>query len=83
MIHEAIQEGVDEGFIVACAKACDGRDDPEERCPMQPCDGCACLYAEWIGLSWWRRMWREKPKKPSRTATVAALAQNAVTGALS
>lgn len=76
MIHHAIQKGIDEGFILACARSCDGGDDPQERCPMEPKDGCACLYAEWIKLPWWRKMWRDEPQKPSRKATLTALFRN-------
>lgn len=64
-ISEAVEEGVDIGFVRSMADACDGHDNPEERCLMRPQDGCACIWVEWQSRPWWRRIFREAPARPA------------------
>ncbi|MEL6239433.1 MAG: hypothetical protein AAFQ90_12695 [Pseudomonadota bacterium] len=65
MIRSAVEQGVSEGFQGALVEWCDGYDEPQERCPMRPRDGCACLAVRWRRLPWWRRLTTPKPKQPA------------------
>lgn len=64
VISEAVNEGIDIGFLRSMAEACDGHDNPDERCPMRPQDGCACIWVEWQARPWWGRIFREAPIRP-------------------
>lgn len=66
MIKQAIEEGVRRGFEQVLSENCDGRNDPEDRCPMRPEDGCACYYRAYQSAPWWRRWRMEKPIRPTQ-----------------
>ena len=70
---DAVQEGMRCGFEKVWADQCDGRDDPEERCPMRPADGCACYYRAYHAAPFWKRWRMEKPRRPSMDAVVEAM----------
>ena len=69
IFDSAIKEGIESGMYSAfseCIKDLgDCYDEPQERCVMRPRDGCACLYARWTRLPWYRRIFAKAPKKPS------------------
>lgn len=69
IFDQAIKEGVEEGMYRAFAgkieEVGDCYHDPEDRCVMRPKDGCACMYARWTRLPWYRRAFTAKPPKPS------------------
>ena len=73
MIQRAIYEGMRSGFESALTSICDGRDDPDSRCPMRPKDGCACYYRAYQSASWWRRWRMEKPVRPSQNCVLSTL----------
>lgn len=60
LANDAVNEGIASGFALAAADECRGPRDP---CPMQP-EPCACLYAKWRNLPWWKRMWWQQPPMP-------------------
>lgn len=70
MIDDAVSEGIQQGFENSLAKVCDGYDDPEERCPMRPKDGCACLRHQWRKLTWLRKLFKEAPMVPKQDAVL-------------
>lgn len=67
-----ILEGVRQGFEDAWHKRCDGREDPEERCPMRPADGCLCYYRAYEAAPFWRRWRMEKPHRPTQEDVLQA-----------
>ncbi len=72
-INNAINEGIRTGIERAWTDQCNGRDDPEERCPMRPADGCSCYRKAYMAAPFWRRWQMEKPKRPSQDAVLTAL----------
>lgn len=75
---EAISAGVRAGFEKAWAGRCDGRSDPEERCPMRLSDGCACYYLAYTNAPFWRRWMMDRPTRPSQDAVLKAMITQAV-----
>lgn len=73
MISDAIKRGVTLGFCQALSEWCDGYDEPQERCEMRPCDGCACLWVRYERLPWWRKLATARPPAPKDEAVLAAL----------
>lgn len=65
MIEKAVNEGVRQGFERSAYKHCLGKDDPEERCPVNPSEGCICYYMAWHEQPWYRRIFRKPPPRPS------------------
>jgi len=78
LISSAIEEGIRCGFENAAFDRCSGAEDPEDRCPMQPSEGCACLYVVWRRLPWWRRMMTSKPLRPSEKAVLSGIVSDYV-----
>lgn len=70
---DAVSKGVAEGFASSLADACDGKDNPEERCPLSPSDGCACRVRDFDALPWWKKVLRERPPVPPPAASHRAL----------
>lgn len=89
IIDKAIHEGIEAGMYAAFAnhieKMGDCYDDPEDRCVMRPEDGCSCLYARWLRLPWYRRIFRRAPKKPTldsvKRAALGLIIKNAISNA--
>jgi hypothetical protein len=69
---DAVSAGVRAGFEKTWTDYCEGRDEPEERCPMRLQDGCACYYRAYHEAPWWRRSRMEKPRRPSQDAVLRA-----------
>ena len=64
-IHNGIQQGMYQAFAEKIEADGDCYDEPHDRCVMRPIDGCACLYARWERLPWYRRVFAKQPQKPS------------------
>ncbi len=77
-ISEGVAAGVRSGFEKAWTDVCDGRDAPEERCPMRLAEGCACYYRAYHEAPFWRRWRMEKPKRPSQDAVLKAFVRQRV-----
>jgi hypothetical protein len=73
LVEKAINEGIHQGFENALADACDGYEEPQERCPMRPRDGCACLRVRWRKLPWWKRIFAKEPMRTDQDAVLEAL----------
>lgn len=73
IIETAVNEGIREGFEDAFHKRCEGRDDPEERCPMRPKDGCLCYFRAYQAAPFWRRWRMEKPKRPEQIVVLETM----------
>jgi hypothetical protein len=83
MINDAINRGISAGFRKSLAEWCDGYDEPQERCEMRPCDGCACLLVRWERLPWWQRLVTRRPKKPDDAAVIDTLLKLRIDDAIS
>ena len=83
MIRSAVEAGVRSGFEEHLASVCDGYDEPQERCPMRPQDGCSCLYVRYKRLPWWRKLFTEEPKRPDSDDVLRAALRIKVEDALS
>ena len=66
--ENAVNEGIRCGLEKAWTDQCEGRDDPEERCPMRLADGCACYYRASHKAPFWRRWRMDKPTRPPQGA---------------
>lgn len=77
-IDRAVMAGVRTGFEEAFYKRCSGRDDPEERCPMRPKDGCNCVWMQWQDLPWYRRLFREPPKRCEEENVIEAMIDDSI-----
>jgi hypothetical protein len=73
LFEKAINEGIHQGFEDALSGACDGYDEPQERCPMRPRDGCACLRVRWRKLPWWKRIFTKEPMRTDQDAVLETL----------
>ena len=82
IISNAIAEGCKEGFENALAERCDGYHEPEDRCPMKPKDGCACLRHRWRNLPWWKRLFTTAPMPTNESAVLDAIISQRVDDAL-
>ncbi len=65
-LRHLLADGVRSGFEHAAQQQCSGSDDPEERCPMRPQDGCVCFYLQWRRLPWWKRIFVKEPQRPTQ-----------------
>lgn len=74
MISRAIQDGIKEGFEDFLASRCDGYHEPQERCPMRPEDGCACLRHRWRNTPWWKRLFQKEPMPTASSEAVLQVA---------
>ena len=83
MIRDAIKDGISAGFRNELAEWCDGYHEPEERCEMRPCDGCACLVVRWERMPWWRRWVTQRPRQPNDEAVINTLLRILVDDAVS
>ena len=81
-LRDAVDEGVKAGFAVALAEKCDGRQEPEDRCPISPKDGCACYFVAYRNAPWWRKIFMDEPKCPSPEVSLRALVTCAVERAM-
>lgn len=77
-IKDAIEQGIAEGFENSVAERCDGYDKPQDRCPMRPCDGCACLRVRWRRLPWCKKIFFEESKQPKTEDTLRCLNELAI-----
>lgn len=73
LVDQAVREGVRQGFENAWTDVCEGSDDPEDRCPMDPQDGCACYFKAYHEAPFWRRWRMEVPRRPSSGAVLRAM----------
>lgn len=70
-LSDAIARGIRSGIETAAMERCTGRNDPEDRCPMRPKDGCICAYRAWQKLPWWRRLFQDAPIRPTVDAVLS------------
>lgn len=82
LIDQAVRDGVRDGYEKAFYARCSGKDDPEERCPMRPKDGCNCLWMRWRELPWYLRAIRRQPPRCGEDEMVKAMIDDAVSHAL-
>ena len=64
-ILRGASEGIRLGFENAAFEKCDGKDNPDERCP-QPSGKCVCAYVYWRQLPKWKQFFTDQPPRPSR-----------------
>jgi len=77
-IQSAVDEGMRCGTERAAAKHCSGSDDPDRQCPMPTTKGCFCAYVAYSDLPWWRRIFAEKPKRPSEADVISGILNDVV-----
>ncbi len=65
VIKEGTNEGIQLAFENVAFERCDGKDNPDERCP-QPSGKCICAYVYWRQLSKMEQVLVEKPPRPSK-----------------
>ena len=63
MFDKAMQEGIRRGYESACLEMCEGADDPEDRCPIDPRE-CVCQGIYYSRLPWWKKFFVEN-RRPS------------------
>jgi hypothetical protein len=61
VIAAGIKDGMRHGAQKSVFDQCDGRDEPQERCPMPTSVGCACYAVIYRNAPFWRRLFMEKP----------------------
>lgn len=63
--ERALNDGVREGMHLAFEKNafenCDGKGDPDDRCPSS--GHCVCVYMRWKSLPWWRSIFAKQPPR--------------------
>jgi hypothetical protein len=62
-IDGAVKEGVRQAWEDGVSKRCEGRDDPEDRCPMNPRQ-CVCWYVHSSKRPWWKKLLNPDPPRP-------------------
>jgi hypothetical protein len=63
-IEKGTVEGIHRGFENRAFENCDGKDNPDERCP-QKSGKCICAYVYWRQLPEWKQKLVEQPPRPS------------------
>lgn len=62
-VEAAVKEGARCAFENNAYEHCDGKDDPEDRCPSE--GHCVCVYKRWHEQPWWKRLFKDPPPRPS------------------
>jgi len=80
LVSGAVEQGLNLGAESVFADACDGYDDPAERCPLsERHGGCVCLRVRRRRQPWWRR-WLAPPDNPIEYGkTISLLVEYQVT----
>jgi hypothetical protein len=71
-IEKGTIEGIHRGFENRAFENCDGKDNPDERCP-QKSGKCICAYVYWRQLPEWKQKLVEKPPRPSEEECFEAI----------
>lgn len=82
LFDDVINAGVRKGIEKAAFVRCSGRDDPEDRCPMNPKYGCNCMYVQYRNLPWWRKLFAIDPIRPLEKDVVDSMIGEAVRNAI-
>ena len=71
-IKKGTIEGIHRAFENRASENCDGKDNPDERCP-QKSGKCICAYVHWRQLPEWKQKLAKKPPRPSEKECFEAI----------
>lgn len=78
--EKATNEGVRRAYEAACLNLCEGAEDPEDRCPINP-RNCVCQGIYYSRLPWWRKIFVGN-RRPTQKQVLSRIADIKIKDAL-